>query len=104
MKKITITLFLICFVTASAYAIIFGGTNFGWTGYPDHECRKPEKPIRPYSISNQWEVDSFNNDVDNYNMNRRTYINCIKNYLDNANNDVLRIHEKMDSALEEAKN
>ena len=40
MKKITITLFLICFVTASAYAIIFGETNFGWTGYPDHECRK----------------------------------------------------------------
>ena len=102
MKIITVTLFLICFVTASAYAIIFGGTNFGYLCYPDHECRKPVKPFRPYSFSSQQEIDSFNNDVDDYNYNRRRYVNCINEYLENSNNDIMRIREKMDLTLQEA--
>lgn len=75
----------------TVYAIAIGGSNLGVFGYPSHDCIKPTKPIKPYSFSNQWEVDSYNSKVNLYNSKLEQYINCIQEYVENANNDIKRI-------------
>lgn len=90
-------------LSGSVFAIVLGGTNLEFSGYPDHSCRKPNKPIKPYSLDRQWEVDSYNRQVDLYNFERQRYITCMKEYLENAGNDIKRIEEKMEAAVAEAK-
>jgi hypothetical protein len=86
-----LTLPLILSVDASAY--VFGGSNFGFSGYPDPTCYKP---MRPFDLTNQLEVDLYNNDLN-------IYIQCVKEYLENADNDRKRIEEKEDDAIAKAK-
>jgi hypothetical protein len=64
---------------------------------------KPSKPIKPYSFNSRWEIDSYNSQVDSYNMERQRYVGCVKDYLEYASNDIKRIEERMDEAIEEAK-
>lgn len=110
MKPLFSRLVLICFCVTSffvpfmAFAIVFGGTNLGMFGYPSHECTKPLKPIRPYSLDSQWEIDSYNSDVDLYNFELRRYIDCIEEYVENAGYDIERIKEKAQEAIDEASN
>lgn len=102
--KIRVTLFLLfAFLSSSTSAIVIGGSNLGISGYPEHTCRKPTKPYKPYKFSSQWEVDSYNSEVDSYNINHRRYIGCVKEYLENAENDLKRIEEKMEETAAEAK-
>lgn len=96
-------LLLLGSLSNSALAIVIGGTNLGVFGYPDHSCRKPHKPIKPYSLNSRWEVDSYNRQVDSYNFELQRYIACMKEYLENASNDMKRIEEKMEEAIAEAK-
>jgi len=94
---------LLASLSSSALAIVIGGTNLGAFGYPDHSCRKPNKPIKPYSFNSRWEVDSYNRQVDSYNFELQRYIACMKEYLENASNDMKRIEEKMEEAVAEVK-
>ena len=94
--------FGISIISGATYAIVFGGSNLGIFGYPDHECYKPSKPYEPYSFDSQYEIDSYNAQVRDYNYNIETYISCIEEYLDSAKNDIERIREKMNDAIEEA--
>ena len=50
---------------------------------PSHSCYKP---IKPYQFNSQWEVDSYNNDVE-------TYKNCIQDFVDEQNN-AIRVHNQ----------
>jgi hypothetical protein len=96
---------MICALTPiSISAAIFGGSNLGYSGYPSHSCTKPMKPFKPYSFNSQWEIDSYNSGVNLYNMQLRQYSNCIQEYLENANNDIKRIKEKSQDAINEAGN
>jgi len=70
-------------------------------GYPSHKCDRPRKPIKPYDFSNQWEVDSYNDQVRRYNRQLEDFSNCIREYLDNASNDIDRIKEKAKAALDD---
>ncbi len=81
---------LTLFVTP-ALALVFGSSNLGIFGYPDHTCSKPYKP---YSFTTQWEVDSFNAEL-------TTYYKCIDEYVDAAKNDIDRIIEKANEAVDE---
>ncbi len=103
MKSCTFLFFLLLSLSGSAFAIVIGGTNLGFSGYPDHSCRKPNKPFKPYSFNSRWEVDSYNSQVDSYNYEHQRYIACVKEYLENADNDIKRIQEKMEEAIAEAK-
>jgi hypothetical protein len=57
---------------------------------PSHSCSKPYKP---YQFNSQYEVDSFNNDVERYK-------NCIQNFIDEQNEAVLTHQRAADEALD----
>lgn len=103
MKRHLALLLLLVSVSSSMFAIVLGGSNLVISTYPDHSCMKPSKPIKPYSFNSRWEIDSYNSQVDSYNMEHQLYVGCVKDYLENASNDIKRIEEKMDEAIEEAK-
>ena len=104
MRIILISSFASFFVISSAYAIVFGGTNFNsFSGYPDHSCSAPySKPVKPYSFDSQWELDSYNLEVETYNNQVGEYIDCINEYVANARNDIKRITEKANKSIESA--
>ena len=90
--------------SGSAVALVFGGTNFSFSGYPDHECRRPySKPIKPYKFTNQWEIDNYNNEVDRFNDELESFTKCIIEYVDNGDNDIKRVKEKAQAAIDEAR-
>ena len=92
-KKIALIALLAGFAFSTpALALVFGGTNFGFMGYPDHTCSEPYKP---YQFTDQYQVDRYNRDMEEY-------IDCINEYVDNAANDIKRIQESAQSAIDEA--
>jgi hypothetical protein len=98
-KILAIALFMV--VPVTVFAIVIGGSNLGMFGYSSHDCTKPTKPYKPYSFSDQWQIDSYNSEVDLYNSERERYVSCIKEYVENANNDIERIKEKAQEAINE---
>ena len=86
-----------------AVAIVIGGSNLGVFGYPSHQCSAPySKPHKPFSFSSQWEVDRYNSEVENYNRELREFMDCIEEYVENAKNDIRRVREKANEAINEA--
>lgn len=102
MNKRIISILLVLLFPLSAYAVVFGGSNLGFGGYPSHDCIKPTKPFKPYSFNSQWEVDSYNSQVDLYNSQLQQYLNCIDECIENADSDIKRIKEKAQEAIDEA--
>ena len=92
LNKLLFTLTLLT-VSLPAHALIFGGTNLGFMGYPEHECMQPYKP---FEFTDQFQVDQYNRDFERY-------IDCIKEYVENADNDIKRIQEAAEAAIDEAK-
>jgi len=78
--------------SASAGATVFGGSNLGYSGYPEPDCRKP---YEPYSTS-RMDREIYQDEVNRY-------IRCVKEYLENANNDIERIREAQEEAIARAK-
>lgn len=67
------------------------GSNFGMMGYPSPTCMKPfMKPTLPFS-RDQYAITSYNQSVDVYNMQLKSYYHCINTYIDNANYDAQSI-------------
>lgn len=87
----------------TSYALVLGGSNLGVLGYPAANCRAPMKPTPPFTPASRWEIDSYNMQVDTYNSELERFIACTKEYLENAQNDMKRIREGMDEAVERAK-
>ena len=90
-------------VTSCSYSAVFGDSNLGLMGYPEHSCLKPMKLHKPYSFNSQWDIDNYNMQVDNYNNQWRYYVSCIEEYLERADNDIKRIQEKQQAAISEVK-
>ena len=87
----------------SAEAVVFGGTNMSFTGYPSPLCTAPyTKPYKPITFNSQWEVDQYNEEVRRYNSELESYYSCVREYLENAKNDISRIREKMNQVIDEA--
>lgn len=102
MKRLILSCALITIIPLSVSAVVFGGTNFSFSGYPSHSCYKPTKPHKPYSLDSQWEVDNYNSEIESYNNQRQQYVSCINEYVDNAQNDIKRIRESAQGAIDEA--
>lgn len=104
MRRILIIVLGMLLSCASAEALIFGGTNLGFLGYPSHNCgTKPLKPYRPSSFSSQWEVDIYNMEVDSYNIGINGFVSCMHEYIENSMNDIKRIKEAIDEAVSTSK-
>ena len=100
---IAITFLLVLLTSNVVEAIVLGGTNLDLFGYPSHKCYKPIKPLKPYSFSDQFEVDSYNSKVASYNSELMSYLDCLQRYIDNAKNDIERIKEKIKETIDESK-
>lgn len=61
---------------------------------PSHSCSKPYKP---YEFNSQWELDNFNNDVENYKR-------CISNFIDEQNEETENHREAASGAIDEWNN
>ncbi len=70
--------------------------------YPSHSCYKPSKPYKPFSFSSNWEVDSYNSKVRTYNLELQTYIDCIEEYVEEANSDIKKIQREQQEAIDDA--
>ena len=104
MKVFTKMILISSLSAVFAQAMVLGGSNLGMMGYDSHSCGyKPDKPYKPFSFSNQYEVDNYNNKVETYNSEIDTYITCIQEYIENADNDINRIIEARNEAIREAK-
>lgn len=81
-KKVIIITTLITFWTISiAFAYVVGGSNLGYVGYPEFDAYLPYNPSR-YDIE--------------------IYINDAQEYIDNCNNDIQRILEAQQNAINTA--
>jgi len=80
-------------ISTSASAYVVGGSNLDFLGYPKPECMKPTKP---YDLSNEYAVMDYNSDI-------KQYIQCVKTYIENADNDIERIQEAANDLIKEAK-
>jgi hypothetical protein len=81
---------------------VIGGSNLSFGQYPEENCQKPTKPIRPFG-SSSWEVNSYNSQVDAYNSGLDRYIQGVREYLDNAKLDIQRVQERMREAVDRAR-
>jgi hypothetical protein len=96
------TFLLVLVLLSPAHALVIGGTNLSFSGYPDNSCIKPIPPEKPYS-RDSYAIDYYNSQVDLYNSALNEYMDCIRVYLENAKNDIARIKEKYNEAIESAK-
>lgn len=98
-----LTCLLILSFASPVLALVFGGSNLSFLGYPSNDCSPPySKPYKPYQFNSQFEIDMYNLEVMRYNAEIQSYTYCIKEYIENAKNDIRRIQEKIDEAIEEA--
>lgn len=83
----------------TAQALVLGGSNLGFEGYPAPQCTKPERPTPPASQYDKWGGDRYNAELERYQRDRELHIACIEKYLDNAKSDAQRIQERMQEAI-----
>ena len=102
-KYLVALLVMSAMIPTIVFGLVLGPSNLGMFGYPQHNCSPPySKPYKPYSFDSQWEVDNYNAEVEAYNYEIGIYFDCINEYLEAANNDIKRISERMDEAIDEA--
>ena len=101
--RLSVLLTALVAISFDAKSVVLGGSNLPIGIYADHACRKPDKPTQPYDLSNSFAIDSYNLQVQTYNDELDRYYRCMKEYLENASNDIRRIREKMKEAVDEAK-
>jgi hypothetical protein len=103
LRRIITAVSLSLLLPSIALAVVFGGSNLGFMGYPSHTCSPPySKPIKPYQFTSQWEIDQYNSEVESYNYELETYMSCIDEYVENAKNDIQRVKEGANAAISAA--
>ncbi|AXS17584.1 MULTISPECIES: hypothetical protein [Klebsiella] len=75
----------------TASAVVFGGSNLGFTGYPDFS---ESEPLPPY--------DNSDLSKNSYRIQVESYVRSAQEYLDNANSDIKRIQESKNETAEKA--
>ena len=62
--------------------------------YPDPQCSKPDLIKPPLSNNDTAQVSIYNAKVKTFNREAKAYNICIRAYVDSANQEVTRIHDK----------
>ena len=101
-KLRTLAVAFLAFAQSSSFGYVIGGSNLGFLGYEEHSCTKPTPPYKPFSLDNQWEIERYNLGVDSYNMELEIFYDCITEYIENAENDIKRIKEAINQAIDTA--
>lgn len=92
MRKISFMLFgFILTYSTVVNATVFGGSNLGFSGYPEFS---DSEPTPPYDRS-EYSMQAYKNDVERY-------IQNAKDYTENAGNDMKHIQESQDDAIQKA--
>ena len=109
MKRVLLILVLTLFASGLfAYSFIYGGSNFSsYLGYPEFSYSKPSKPWTTYEYLpskytsvetvSEWEYDSYKSSVE-------SYVQHAKEYIENCDNDIKRIREAQQQAIDDANN
>lgn len=92
MKKI-IMLILVSVCAGVLFAYVYGGTNLGFGGYPEFSAYAPSAPYG-YEVS-EYEFNSYRDKVERF-------VNQIEEYIENGNNDIRRISEAQEAAIDKA--
>jgi len=78
---------------STSNALVFGPTNFDLFGYPSHKCYKLSIPYNRDNMS----IMLFEQEL-------ATYKRCIEEYVKGADNDMERISEESNKAVNEYNN
>jgi hypothetical protein len=65
--------------------------SYSYSYVQPHSCYKPYKP---YSFTDQYEVDRYNNEV-------QIYKDCINEFVDEKQNEIRDLKDAMNNAIEE---
>ena len=92
MRKLSFMLtgFILAYSTVAS-ATVFGGSNLGFSGYPEFS---DSEPTPPYD-RNEYSMQAYKSEVERY-------IQNAKDYTENAGNDMKRIQESQDDAIQKA--
>lgn len=90
MRNIIIFLIAI-FMSCTASAYVMGGSNLGFTGYPEFSDMEPNLPFG----DDQFAMENYRREVANY-------VDKAKQYVDNSNSDIQRIKEAQQEAIDKA--
>ncbi|MFS7308015.1 hypothetical protein [Rahnella inusitata] len=88
---IKIILLILLVVPLSSHAVVFGGSNLGFSGYPEFTDPPPSPPFS----DDQFAWDSYKNEV-------QDYMNRAKQYVDDSDSDIKRIEDAKDDAIRKA--
>ena len=70
-------------------------------GYPGPACgERPEVPERPEKFETEEAIIEYNAKVDAYNASMERLVECVSEYVANANDDMKRIRERAEEAIE----
>ena len=86
-------------ISTNSSSAVYGGSNLGWSGYPDHSCSEPFYMSAKPSFTTQDEVDDWNYQVRDYNSQMEGFRTCINEYIEDGNNDMKRIKEGQEDAI-----
>ena len=102
MRTAAVGVLSLLIATGPAGAAVYGGSNFGRFDYPSQDCGLPPlAPQRPADMTSVREVEAYNQRVDQYNMQVRSFSECINAYVERTEKDMQRIREKANQAIEE---
>lgn len=74
-----------------ALANVYGGSNLGYSGYPEFDEVEPSPPMSPDEFSMQ-----------NYRSEVESYVQRAQEYAENASKDIERVNEGSQEALRKA--
>ncbi|HEM8492623.1 TPA: hypothetical protein U2Q18_003703 [Citrobacter koseri] len=92
MRKLSLSLigFILTYSTV-VNATVFGGSNLGFSGYPEFSDAEPTPPYN----RDEYSMGAYKRDVERF-------IQNAKDYTENADNDVKRIREAQEDAIQKA--
>ena len=95
------TVRLLALVTLVAFAMCAtAGSNLP-DGYPDPACgERPEIPERPEQFETEEVVQEYNAKVDAYHASMERLIECVREYVANANEDMKQIRKRAEEAID----
>ena len=95
-KKVLVILGVVLFLTSSlVFGYVFGGTNFGFLGYPSFSKSKPYNSYSCRSTVTESEFNDYRDEV-------KDYIDDVNIYMENCKYDIDRIIEIQKEVNDEA--
>ena len=95
MKRIFTLFVVVLLCSGLLFAFVIGGSNLGYMGYPDFSSYYPSKPFSYNNEVSEMEFDRYRDSV-------QQYVDSAREYVKNGNNDIQRISEAQEEAINKA--